>query len=82
MKLKLKKAIWLIYAFGWWGVLYPEFTLTEDTFRVVWVNGEKREEWDEKSATEIYCELLQAEPKQIKIKSKLWEILMDFLEKE
>ncbi len=82
MKLKIKKAMWLIFAFGWWGVLYPEFTLTEDTFRIVWLNEEEQEEWDKESATEIYYDLLQAEPNQIRIKSKLLELLAGLLEKE
>lgn len=82
MKLKMKKAIWLIFAFGWWGVLYPELTLTEDTLRIVWVTDEVPEDWGEESATKIYYDLLQAEPKQIKIKSKLLELLAGLLEKE
>lgn len=82
MKLKIKKAMWLILAFGWWGVLYPEFTLTEDTFRIVWVTEKAPEDWEEESATEIYYDLLQAEPGQIKIKSKLLEFLAGLLEKE
>ncbi len=82
MKLKIKKAMWLIFAFGWWGVLYPELTLTEDTFRIVWADQEVYREWEEESAMEIYYDLLQAEPKQIKIKSKLLELLAGLLEKE
>ena len=82
MKWKVRKAMWLIIAFGWWGVLYPELTLTEDTCRIVWVTEEEREEWEADSDVEKYYKLLSADPKKIKIKSRLLEILAGYLEKD
>lgn len=82
MKIKIKKTMWVIFALGFWGVLYPELTLTEDTLRIVWADGKEQEEWEKESAAKIYYDLLQAEPKQIKIKSRLLEILAGLLEKE
>ena len=44
-KYVVKKREWLISGqilltlcalWGWWGMLYPEFTLTEDTYRIVY----------------------------------------------
>lgn len=82
MKIRIKKTMWIIFALGFWGVLYPELTLTEDTLRIVWEDGKEQEEWERESAAKIYYDLLQAEPKQIKIKSRLLEILAGLLEKE
>lgn len=85
MKIKIKKAIWLLAAFGWWGVLYPELSLTEDTYRMWKVeNGVLTEvsDTEELCATQIYYNLLSAEPEQIKIKSRLLETLAAYLEKD
>lgn len=79
MKLKIKKGIWLLVAFGWWGVLYPELCLMEDTYRIVYEDSQEAEE--ELSASELYYKLLSSEPEQIKIKSKLWETVMAYIEK-
>ncbi|MBD5460135.1 MAG: hypothetical protein HDR26_04225 [Lachnospiraceae bacterium] len=77
---KIKKAIWLLAALGWWGVLYPELSLTQDTCRIVWTEDMQPEE--ELSQTQIYYRLLSAEPEQIKIKSRLLEILASYFEKD
>lgn len=77
---KIKKGIWLLAALGWWGVLFPELSLTPDTCRVVVTDGGQPEE--ELSQTEIYYRLLSAEPEQIKIKSRLLEILAAYFEKD
>lgn len=73
----LKAAAFICAVFGWWGFLYPELTLTPDTYRVV--SGETagdeeegiRPDWDE----DIYRELLKAEKGQIRLKSRLFEQL-------
>ena len=65
-------------ALGWWGVLYPELTLTPDTYAIVGeekAGGEavqKAEEvvkWD--FSSDIYKKLLEAEAGQIQFKSRL-----------
>lgn len=76
---KIKKGIWLLAALGWWGVLYPELSLTKDTCRIVWTEDMQEEEL---SQTQIYYRLLSAEPEQIKIKSRLLEILASYFEKD
>ena len=67
-------------ALGWWGLLYPELTMTPSTYQVVDEKGvvlesEETTEWD--FDRDIYWELLEAEPEQIRFRSKLhikWEI--------
>jgi len=56
--------------FCWWGLLYPEFTMTPDTYKVCW---EKEEEMD--SEEDIYKMLLEADREQIRFRSRLWEYL-------
>lgn len=77
---KIKKGLWLLAALGWWGVLFPELSLTRDVCRVVRSDDMQPEE--ELSQTEIYYRLLSAEPEQIKIKSRLLEILAAYFEKD
>ncbi len=62
-------------ALGWWGLLYPELTMTPSTYRVVDENGtvlesEEMVEWD--FDRDIYREILEAEPEQIRFRSKLY----------
>lgn len=91
---KIKKGIWLLAALGWWGVLFPELSLTRDTCRIIWTDtvqtdtdrtedarAEDGLQEEELSQTEIYYRLLSAEPEQIKIKSRLLEFLAAYFEK-
>lgn len=78
MKLKMKKMIWIMAALCWWGTFFPELSLGRDTCRIVWTQEEEQEEY---TPTEIYYKLLSAEPNQIKMKSRLLEILAGYLEK-
>ncbi|MBD5457125.1 MAG: hypothetical protein HDR27_00965 [Lachnospiraceae bacterium] len=57
---------------GWCGFLYPELTLSEGTCKAYTAEGEEREGL---SGKEFYEELLQAEPKQVRVKSRLLEFL-------
>lgn len=57
---------------GWCGMLYPDLTLNKDTCRVISESGEVLEETD---GIECYRKLLWAKPGQIKVKSRLWELL-------
>ena len=36
---------------GWWGMLYPEFTLTQDTYRVVYEEDDARQSMAAESAS-------------------------------
>lgn len=60
---------------GWWGMLYPEFTLTEDTYRVVYEGVDAEE-----SPRELYRRLLQAPKGQVRFRSKLLLQLQKWME--
>lgn len=65
-------------AFCWWGLLYPELTMTPDTYHVIWsedalASGVPLAEWDEES--DIYRILLETDTDNIRYKSKLLEYL-------
>lgn len=61
-------------AFAWWGMLYPELTLTPDTYVILDEDGAVHRErnvveWD--FDNEFYRELLEADSDKIRFKSKL-----------
>lgn len=60
-------------ALGWWGLLYPELTMTPDTYEVVSEDAlevqEDLLEWD--SEEDIYWRILETESGRIRFKSKL-----------
>lgn len=61
---------------GFLGFLYPDLCITEDTCRVVYVTEDgKEEEIPVEEGSELYYQLLSAEPKEIKMKSRLFEWL-------
>lgn len=57
---------------GWCGFLYPELILPAGTYKAYTAEGDERKELSER---EFYEELLQAEPKQVRVKSRLLEFL-------
>ena len=63
-------------AFCWWGLLYPEFTMTPDTYEICREDetliGNKAE-WD--SDKDIYRLFLETDREQIRFKSRLLEYL-------
>lgn len=68
----------LCVALGWWGMLFPDFTMTSDTYQVVWEEETVQQdktmvEWDDRE--EIYDLILQADSGQIRFKSRLLEKL-------
>lgn len=76
--LGIRIIISLCAALGWWGLLYPELSLTPDTvvFRIKDDSGTLREqplEWDFDGS--IYRDLLNAGPDRITFRSRL---LTDF----
>lgn len=80
-------------AFGWWGALYPQLTLTPDTYKIVEETAAEenalerfvREETLQESKealewdfeSEIYWDLLNAGSGNIHFRSRLVQILMD-----
>jgi len=70
----LRMVCTICVALGWWGMLYPDFTMTPDTYQVVWEENavqqeESMVEWD--AEEEIYTMVLRAESGQIRFRSKL-----------
>lgn len=57
---------------GWCGFLYPDMVFPEGTCKAYTAAGEEKETLSGKA---FYEELLQAKPGQIRIKSRLWELL-------
>ena len=70
-------------ALGWWGLLYPELTLTPDTVKVSAVDedgtiSDLPLEWSFDS--NLYLDLLNAGPGKITFRSKLFTNLSSFWE--
>lgn len=64
-------------AIGWWGFLYPELTMTPDTYEIVWEEDAEQRDSDE----EIYRRILEADESQIRYKSRLLEQLEALIKK-
>lgn len=87
-KSKLRLAAVICAALGWWGILYPELTLTSDTYRVIcedeqqysedggFISGQNQENH---GMTDDYRELLRAKSGQIRIRSRLYLAITDWL---
>jgi len=74
--LKLRAAMTICAAFGWWGLLYPEFVLTPETVQVYEKGSELLPTATEHSrfnCRELYGKLLSADREDITFRSKLWE---------
>ena len=75
MKRTISGILAVCAALGWWGALYPQFTLVEGTYRIV------REDAVENSVdsaiesepdkSELYWSILDADCSQIRLKSRL-----------
>lgn len=69
---QLRRVMLIFSMFVFFGLLYPELCLGRDTLTY-------RTESDENAevlyGNEIYYSFLEADPSEIKIKSKLWEYL-------
>lgn len=68
-------------ALGWWGLIYPELTLTPDTYQVFYRDKAVQQqqevvEWDFDST--IYMDVLNADSSQIRFRSKLFEMLQNW----
>lgn len=77
-RVSLQIMLTLCALWGWWGILYPEFTLTEDTYRVVY--DEDDAEIAEESPRELYLRLLYAPKGQVRFRSKLLIQLQKWME--
>ena len=77
-RVSLQIMLTLCALWGWWGMLYPEFTLTEDTYRVVYEEDDA--EIAEESPRELYRRLLHAPKGQVRFRSKLLIQLQKWME--
>lgn len=84
---KLRLAAVVCAALGWWGILYPELTLTSDTYKVVYEEEPAEEgsvspggQYQENDGiTEGYRGLLRAKSNQIRIRSRLYLTITEWL---
>ena len=76
--LRLRAAAVSVFAFVWWGILYPELCFTENTYEQIGVVDD--EETEAKQAD--YRDVLSASGNEIIIKSRLWEWLEQKISKE
>lgn len=67
-------AVW-----GWWGILYPQLTMTPETYRIVSQDGVVQEERSMDDT--IYEEILNADRDRIRFKSKLFTELSEYLKR-
>ena len=68
--------VWL-YA-GWWGLVYPQLVITSDTCSVVCEDETEEEQLkraEYMTAEQLYRALQEAEPGQVRYRSKLLELL-------
>lgn len=73
MKKTISGIVVLCAALGWWGALYPQFTLVEGTYRIVQedtVSGEDMAE-SELEGSRLYWSIMDADHSQIRFKSRL-----------
>lgn len=83
MKKDIRVLLCICAALGWWGLLYPELAMTEDTYRIVDENGivcegKEGEAWNPDSS--IYWKVLGADSSQVRLRSKLFDSLKAFTE--
>lgn len=71
----LSAALMLCAAFGWWGALYPQFTLLQGTYEIVCEEGADVSagyaEEAEADGSELYWNILNADSSRIRFKSRL-----------
>ena len=58
-------------SFAFWGVLYPQFSLVEETYECV----------GEKNPKEDFIAILNAKAGEVRFRSKLWEMWKEVAEK-
>ncbi len=74
----IRMGLGIIAALGWWGLLYPELTLTPNTVKVVYDGQQDEAEAQSPGQSpdgSLYRDILNAPPGKITFRSKL---LTDF----
>lgn len=85
----LAAGLMLSMAAGWWGVLYPQLTLNEGTYRIVTEDGEViggevvdgKRGGREADGTVVYMEMLNADRSQLRFRCRFVEEIMEYLER-
>jgi len=83
---KMRAILTICAALGWWGVWFPELAVWTDAVCVIPEKKEMSVQWEEnvveyKSVSDIYKGLMQADKEQIRVKSRLLEIICSYFEK-
>lgn len=73
----------LCTAMGWWGVLYPQLTLTGDTYAIVMEDGTVQKasdvvEWDLDDS--VYMDILNTDLGRIRFRSRLLKEFSGYVE--
>ncbi len=72
----VKKVAATLVAIGFLGFLYPELCILDDTCKMVYETEDGTVQYiSAEEGSELYYQLLKAEPQEIKIKSRLLEWL-------
>ena len=79
----IRVAITICAALGWWGMLYPELTMTPDTYEVIWekdaIQEEDLPEWN--ADDDIYRIILETDSSRIRFRSRLLAKADEFWER-
>ena len=77
-RLELRVFLGICAAFAFWGLLYPEFTFTSDTYRIVDENGNiLDEELMDTGDEAVYMDIIHADRKQIRFRSRILDFFND-----
>lgn len=82
-KLGIRIITAMCVALGWWGLLYPELTLTPETVRIVMEDASGQEISLDRSKSlddSFYLELLEADSGSIRFRSRILTELNAFWE--
>ena len=72
LQIFIRTALTICAAWGWWGFLYPELTMTADTYKIVYEDGEGQVLAEDVSAGNIYEVILNAHQSQLRFRSSLF----------
>ncbi|HKM33767.1 MAG TPA: hypothetical protein VJY54_03385 [Lachnospiraceae bacterium] len=80
-QLYIRKGMLIVAAFAFFGLLYPDLCMVEDTCKVVVETANGEEEVLVPKGSELYYALLSAKPQDIKLKSRLLEAIQSYFER-
>lgn len=77
MRKKLETGIILFAAMGFWGMIYPDLCFTQDVCAVYTYEDEAEQKDREIAYADIFTRICEAEPEQIRVKSKFMEFITE-----